>query len=48
MVCPDYDLCDRCNVAGIHNHQMLRIENPADALSVQSGVSLPVVFSHFY
>jgi hypothetical protein len=39
MVCGDYDLCDNCNSAGIHEHQMLKIEHPADALSVQSTVS---------
>jgi hypothetical protein len=39
MVCGDYDLCDSCNSAGIHEHQMLKIEHPSDALSVQSTVS---------
>lgn len=40
MVCASYDLCDNCNTAGIHeDHQMLKIEHPADALNVESYVS---------
>jgi len=38
VVCGDYDLCDSCNSAGIHDHQMLKIEHPADALSVQNTI----------
>jgi len=37
MVCIDYDLCDRCHSAGIHNeHQMLKIEHPDDAIAVRA------------
>jgi len=37
MVCEDYDLCDRCHSAGIHNeHQMLKIEHPDDAINVEA------------
>lgn len=36
-MCVDYDLCDRCHIAGVHDkHQMLKIERPDDALAVQS------------
>ncbi|KAF8521601.1 cysteine proteinase [Hysterangium stoloniferum] len=33
LVCYDYDLCDACHLSGAHppEHQMLRIETPADA-----------------
>jgi hypothetical protein len=41
MVCENYDLCHRCHSAGIHDeHQMLKIEHPHDALSVQSVVRI--------
>lgn len=43
MVCEDYDLCDNCHSAGVHDHQMLKIEHPADAISVMSTVT--TVFS---
>ncbi|KAF7976604.1 hypothetical protein HWV62_6102 [Athelia sp. TMB] len=37
MVCEDYDLCDRCHTAGIHDeHQMLKIEHPGDILAIRS------------
>jgi len=37
MVCENYDLCHRCHSASIHDkHQMLKIEHPRDALSVES------------
>lgn len=39
MGCVDYDLCDRCHAAGIHDqHQMLKIEHPEDALAVEATV----------
>lgn len=39
MVCTDYDLCDKCHTAGIHDeHPMLKIEHPKDNLEVQSTV----------
>jgi len=40
MTCANYDLCDTCHSAGVHDeHQMLKIEHPADAVSVQNDVS---------
>jgi len=36
-VCENYDLCDSCHQAGIHDeHKMLKIEDPADAPEIQS------------
>jgi hypothetical protein len=40
MTCGNYDLCDTCHSAGVHDeHQMLKIEHPADATSVENDVS---------
>lgn len=37
MVCTNYNLCDDCQPAGVHDeHKMLKIEHPADALSVEN------------
>ena len=41
MVCIDYDLCDRCHSAGVHDeHQMLKIEHPDDAVAVNDAVRI--------
>jgi hypothetical protein len=45
MTCANYDLCDTCHSAGVHDeHQMLKIEHPADAVSVQNDVVRGVPF----
>jgi len=39
MMCANWDLCDTCCSAGVHNkHQMLKIEHLADAVSIQNDV----------
>jgi len=44
MVCIDYDLCDRCHSAGVHDeHQMLKIEHPDDAVAVRDAVRISLV-----
>ena len=41
MVCIEWDLCDRCHSAGIHDeHQMLKIEHPDDAVAVRAAVRI--------
>ena len=41
MACKDYDLCDACRDSGAHpiEHQMLKIEVPADAEYIEDVVS---------
>jgi hypothetical protein len=44
MVCIDYDLCDRCHSAGVHDeHQMLKIEHPNDAVAIHAAVCISLV-----
>lgn len=46
MVCTDYDLCDKCHLAGIHDqHQMLKIEHPEDYLKLVATVSSTAIIS---
>jgi len=36
MTCVNYDLCDSCHTVKVHDqHQMLKIEHPEDAISVE-------------
>jgi hypothetical protein len=40
LTCNDYDLCDACHASGAHpsEHQMLKIEDPADAENLHDEV----------
>lgn len=39
MICLNYDLCEKCHSGDLHNeHEMLKIQNSADALAIEDVV----------
>lgn len=46
LTCYDYDLCDTCHASGVHpsEHQMLKIEVPADAENISDVVSIAALW----